>query len=187
MNRLLIVDLDRCFGCHACEVACKQEKDLPVGPRPMQIIELGPRRINGKVCRDFVPTLCCQCDEVYCMEVCPSGALARTPEGIVTLNKEKCTYCELCVIACPYGLMGFNSDLSLPAKCDFCSSLLEKGLDPSCVSHCPAEALYLRSEDGLEDFLSFKYRQRIGKIVYVSQTWNLSSPIMKREREESHI
>lgn len=186
MDRLFVVDLDRCFGCHACEVACKQEHDLPAG-RPIQVVELGPRRVNGKVYRDFVPTLCCQCNEAYCMEACTSGALARMAEGIVKFDKEKCTHCELCVIACPYGLMGFNSDSSMPAKCDFCSSLVEKGLDPSCVSHCPANALYLRSENELKDFLSLKHRQHIGKLVYVSQTWKLLSPFVKPGRRKSHV
>ena len=182
MNRLFLVDLDRCFGCYTCEVACKQEKDLPAGSRPIQVIELGPRSVNGRVCRDFVPTLCCQCNEAYCMEACTSGALSRTTEGIVKLDKEKCTHCELCVIACPYGFMEFNSDASLPVKCDFCTDLLQRDLDPSCVSHCPANALYLRPEDELKDFLSFKHHQRIGKLVYVSQTWKILSPMIKPER-----
>jgi len=181
MNRIFVVDLDRCFGCYACEVACKQENALPVGPRPMQVLELGPRRVNGKVYRDFVPTLCCQCNEAYCMATCVAGALARTKEGIVKLDKEKCTHCELCVIACPYGLMGFNSDLSIPAKCDFCSGLVEKGLEPSCVSHCPANALYLRAENELKDYLAHKHSQRIGKVVYISQSWKLMSPMAERK------
>ena len=29
----LIVNTEDCVGCNACEVACKQEHNLPVGPR----------------------------------------------------------------------------------------------------------------------------------------------------------
>jgi molybdopterin-containing oxidoreductase family iron-sulfur binding subunit len=32
----LLIDFDRCQGCNACEVACKQENDLPVGIRLKQ-------------------------------------------------------------------------------------------------------------------------------------------------------
>ena len=181
MNRLFVVDLDRCFGCHACEIACKQEKGLPAGPRPMQVMDLGPRRVNGKVYRDFVPTFCCQCVEAYCVEICEAGALGRTAEGIVTLDREKCIQCELCVTACPYGFMDLDPVLSLPAKCDFCSSRLSKNLEASCVSHCPADALQIRHEEELKEFLSGNHGQRVGQVLYVSKSWKLSSPIIKRE------
>lgn len=184
MIRLFLVDLDRCFGCYTCEVACKQEKGLTAGSRPIQVIELGPRSVNGMVCRDFVPTLCCQCDESYCMQACTSGALTRTTEGIVNLDKEKCTHCELCIIACPYGLIGFNSDTSIPDKCDFCIGRIERDLEPSCVSHCPANALHFKPEEELKEFLSFKHHQRIGQLIYVSQTWDILSPMIKIKRKE---
>ena len=28
-----------CMGCHACEVACKQEHDIGTGPRLIRVIE----------------------------------------------------------------------------------------------------------------------------------------------------
>ena len=31
-----------CSGCHACEVACKQEHGLGVGPRVVRVIEQAP-------------------------------------------------------------------------------------------------------------------------------------------------
>jgi Fe-S-cluster-containing hydrogenase component 2 len=31
-----------CMGCHACEVACKQEHGLSVGPRVVRVIERAP-------------------------------------------------------------------------------------------------------------------------------------------------
>jgi len=38
-----IIDLDRCWGCRACEVACKQELGLGAGPRPRRVEEIGLR------------------------------------------------------------------------------------------------------------------------------------------------
>ena len=31
-DQILLVDIDRCIRCYSCEVACKQENDLPIGP-----------------------------------------------------------------------------------------------------------------------------------------------------------
>ena len=52
----MVIDLDRCWGCRTCEVACKQELGLGVGPRPMNVLETGARMIDGVLHRDFVPT-----------------------------------------------------------------------------------------------------------------------------------
>ena len=27
----MVIDLDRCVGCHTCEIACKIENDVPLG------------------------------------------------------------------------------------------------------------------------------------------------------------
>ena len=32
-EKTLLVDIDKCIRCYACEVACKQENDFPPGPR----------------------------------------------------------------------------------------------------------------------------------------------------------
>ena len=54
----LVIDLDRCWGCKACEVACKQELELGAGPRPMLVEAIGPRQIEDQLHWDFVPVLC---------------------------------------------------------------------------------------------------------------------------------
>ncbi len=42
----------QCMGCHACEVACKQEHDLPPGADLIRILEKIPR---------FQPVYCRHC------------------------------------------------------------------------------------------------------------------------------
>ena len=43
MSRYCIVtDLDRCIGCHACEVACKNENDVALGVYWNHLIQVGP-------------------------------------------------------------------------------------------------------------------------------------------------
>jgi len=41
----LIFKRSKCMGCHTCEVACKQEFGLRVGPRLVRIIEDSPKYI----------------------------------------------------------------------------------------------------------------------------------------------
>ena len=54
-----------CMGCHACEVACKQEHGLGVGPRLVRVIEDAP---------DFTPVYCHHCTNAPCLESCPVDA-----------------------------------------------------------------------------------------------------------------
>lgn len=83
--RILTVDLDRCVGCHACEVACKQEHNLPVGVNRIKLIQIGPELINGKLRSEYLPltnSSCNICKErenenlgPTCVEACPTEAL----------------------------------------------------------------------------------------------------------------
>lgn len=170
---VFLIDLDRCMGCRACEVACKQEHDLPVGLRRIQVIDLGPRRVDGTVCRDFVPLLCFQCSDPHCVAICPAKAISQGSSGVLKIDETKCVGCGLCMMACPYGAMGSDPDSSKAGKCDFCASLREKGLEPSCVSHCPGNALSLGEASEFDEIILAKYSLRVGRVVYVSQTWKL--------------
>lgn len=81
----LLVDLDRCIGCYACEIACKQENNLPTGIRWVRVIPIGPKKINGKLYMDFVLSISDNCTfcrsrvknglEPFCVSVCPTNAL----------------------------------------------------------------------------------------------------------------
>ena len=41
----LLIDNEYCTGCHSCEVACKNEHDLPLGQWGIKVLELGPRKL----------------------------------------------------------------------------------------------------------------------------------------------
>jgi len=42
----LLIDYKFCTGCRACEVACKQEHDIPVGKWGIKVVEIGPWQIS---------------------------------------------------------------------------------------------------------------------------------------------
>ena len=55
-----------CSGCHSCEVACKQEHGLGVGPRVVRVLEKAP---------SFKPLFCHHCDPPPCATACPEDAI----------------------------------------------------------------------------------------------------------------
>ena len=72
----LVIDLDRCVGCYACELACKQANNLPEGTRWIRVVELGPRRVEGKMCMDFLLKISDDCNFCReCVSTCPPQAL----------------------------------------------------------------------------------------------------------------
>jgi len=75
-----------CSGCHSCEVACKQEHGLGVGPRVVRVIEKAPY---------FKPLFCHHCKEPDCALACPEDAITKDPKtGVVLHDNDKCTGCN---------------------------------------------------------------------------------------------
>ena len=122
-----------CMGCHACEVACKQEHGLGVGPRLVRVIEKTP---------DFIPIYCHHCANAPCREACPVEAIARNAEGVVLIDNELCIGCKACVEACPFGAMQFDEDHDLAVKCDMCIVRQKEDKGPACASVCPTGCIF---------------------------------------------
>jgi len=75
-----------CSGCHACEVACKQEHGLGVGPRLVRVLERAPL---------FKPFYCHHCEDAPCVIACPEEAITTDPQtGVVLHDNDKCNGCS---------------------------------------------------------------------------------------------
>ncbi len=98
---VMVIDLRKCVGCHACTIACIAENKLPPGVvyRPVLEEEFGT---YPNVTRKFVPRPCMQCDEPPCTPVCPVYATYRNPDGVVVIDYDQCIGCRYCITACPY-------------------------------------------------------------------------------------
>ena len=98
---VMVIDLRKCVGCHACTIACVAENKLPPGVvyRPVLEEEWG---VYPNIGRRFVPRPCMQCDTAPCVPVCPVGATFTNEEGVVEMNYERCIGCRYCLTACPY-------------------------------------------------------------------------------------
>ena len=166
----LVINLDRCWGCKACEVACKQELALPAGPRPMLVAEIGPRRIDGTLHKDFVPVMCQHCEQPPCLAACPADAIYRAADGSIQIDPDRCDRCGACEPACPYGAIEHTAELG-PVKCSLCVSRRENGWLPSCAQHCVGRAFTLTAAEGLAAATAKKYSWSAGQVVYISDKW----------------
>ena len=64
MAQAFLINYDRCFGCHACEVACQVYKNLPPKQYGVKVALVGPWEYEeGKWQYDYVPTFTKQCDK----------------------------------------------------------------------------------------------------------------------------
>ena len=50
----LLIEYEYCTGCHTCEVACKQENDLPVGKWGIKLNEIITEN-EGRLRIDYIP------------------------------------------------------------------------------------------------------------------------------------
>ena len=96
------VDTRRCFGCHACEVSCKAENDVPLGNYIRQTFYQDDGSYP-KVARLFLPMSCQHCEDAPCIKACPCGALHKKSGGTVAIDYETCCGHGTCVDVCPYG------------------------------------------------------------------------------------
>ena len=135
------VDTRRCFGCHACEVSCKAENDVPLGNYIRQTFykDVGA---YPKVARVFMPMSCQHCEDAPCIKACPCGALHKAAGGTVAIDYNTCCGHGTCVEVCPYGALYLDPVAKQAVKCHNCYHRTEAGMEPACVPTCPSEALH---------------------------------------------
>jgi anaerobic dimethyl sulfoxide reductase subunit B (iron-sulfur subunit) len=144
------IDQNYCTGCKACQTACKDKNDLPVGVTWRRVVEYtGGAWTTDTDAGTFEPNVftyytsisCNHCDDPICVKVCPTQAMHKGDDGIVSVDASKCVGCRYCEWACPYGAPQFNPESGVMTKCNFCSDYLAEGKDPACVAACPSRVL----------------------------------------------
>jgi Fe-S-cluster-containing dehydrogenase component len=135
-----VLDQDRCIGCHACTTACKSENEVPLGVT-RTYVKSADVGIFPSVRRAFQVTRCNQCADAPCVAACPTEAMYRREDGIVDFDKRICIGCKACMAACPYDAIFINPEDHSAEKCNMCAHRLDLGLEPACVTVCPAGAI----------------------------------------------
>ena len=137
----LMIDLERCIGCKSCEAACKAEHGLGPTENRNRVVWLGEATQPGL---DFLALSCQHCERPACLRACPvvPNAITKDPDtGVVALDETRCTGCGECVVACPYGAMGYDMIDHHAVKCDLCADRRQDGLRPACATACPGGAI----------------------------------------------
>jgi carbon-monoxide dehydrogenase iron sulfur subunit len=132
MAKVIMIHPDRCTGCRHCESACalKHEGSKRRGAACVQTFTWKAEHFS-------VPLMCQQCDNAACVNICRTGAMHHGLEdsNLVVFDRAACVGCKMCVVACPYGNVRYDTVTRSISKCDTC------GGSPHCVEACASGAL----------------------------------------------
>jgi formate dehydrogenase iron-sulfur subunit len=151
MPKARLIDVSKCMGCRACQVACKQWNGLPA----IETKQLGtyenPPELSGNTWikvefRErpgewlFRAHTCMHCTDASCENVCPTGAISHQGEAVI-IDQEWCIGCGYCVQACPFGVPHKDEHTGTARKCIFCIDRITNGYEPACAKVCPTDAI----------------------------------------------
>ncbi|MGE4272365.1 MAG: 4Fe-4S dicluster domain-containing protein [Desulfitobacterium sp.] len=128
-----LFDVDRCVGCQACVLACKNENKTGNG--------VWWRRVSEQEGGSYLSISCNHCSSPECFRVCPEHAYVKRRDGVVQIDSNRCAGCQTCVKACPYGAPQFDQVANRTSKCNYCIERQKAGLLPACVTACSTGAL----------------------------------------------
>ncbi|MCL6479956.1 MAG: (4Fe-4S)-binding protein [Peptococcaceae bacterium] len=129
------VNLDKCNGCRACELACSAYHAKP------KYSSFNPARSRIRVVMDQLN------DEYVPIRSCDYTKAGCDGRRVYTINGKEYSECSFCGSICPTRDLFKEPDSGLPLKCDLC----EDEKEPLCVQACPRGVLiYEETEEEVE-------------------------------------
>ena len=142
-QKTTLIDVTKCIGCRACQVACKNWNDCD-GEMTQLLPDLGLQNpaslsydtftlissheipnehVPGGLNFVFAMQRCLHCLEPACASACPTTALYKELDGPVSYDEDKCIGCRYCVWACPWGVPAAEWHSLAPkiGKCTHCA------------------------------------------------------------------
>ncbi len=153
------IDMEACTGCKTCMIACIDKHDLPKGILWRRVSEYtggdwnkdGNGKYHQNVFAYYLSISCNHCENPICVRSCPTTAMHKGPDGIVSVDHDKCVGCRYCEWGCPYSAPQYSEGLGKMTKCDFCRDYQREGKSPACVAACPNRALHYGEYEELAD------------------------------------
>lgn len=99
---LLVMDMAKCIRCGNCSLACHKVHGHSRLTRRGIHIERPVKPLKAGIQSVLVPTVCMHCQDPECLTGCPTGAIARFPDGEIDINPKTCIGCGDCATQCPY-------------------------------------------------------------------------------------
>ena len=161
-----LIDISKCIGCKACQVACMEWNDLRdeigtnhgVYDNPLDLtdkswtvmrfseVEVEQGKLEWLIRKDG----CMHCADPGCLKACPApGAIVQYSNGIVDFHEENCIGCGYCITGCPFNIPRISKKDSKAYKCTLCSDRVSVGMEPACVKTCPTGALVFGSKEDM--------------------------------------
>lgn len=99
---LLVMDMAKCIRCGNCSLACHKVHGRTRLVRRGIHIERPVTPTRTAMQSVLVPSVCMHCRDAECLTGCPTGAIARFPDGQIDINPKTCIGCSDCATQCPY-------------------------------------------------------------------------------------
>ena len=163
-----LIDISKCIGCKACQVACMEWNDLrdEVGTNhgiydnPLDLtdkswtvmrfseVEVEAGKLEWLIRKDG----CMHCADPGCLKACPApGAIVQYSNGIVDFHEENCIGCGYCITGCPFNIPKFSPTARKVFKCTLCNDRVTQGLEPACIKSCPTGCLHFGTKPEMKD------------------------------------
>lgn len=123
--KIIKVDLDKCNGCRACEIACAAFHAKP------KYSSFNPARSRIRMVIDE------RNDEWVAIRATDYSKAGCDGRRVYTIKGKEYSECSFCGTICPTRDLFKEPDSGLPLKCDMC----EDEKVPMCVQICSRDAL----------------------------------------------
>ena len=96
------MDMAKCIRCGNCSLACHKVHGNSRLVRRGIHIERPFKPDKPATQSVLAPSVCMHCQDAECLTGCPTGAIARFPNGEIDINTTTCIGCGDCATQCPY-------------------------------------------------------------------------------------